>query len=200
MSFPPSRVPLDRGPFAPPALPGFLATAGLSATLPAQAGPRGFPVGACAPPTGLPVLLLSPSYVHATVNTPAETTGARVARFPVAGSLPRNTGGSASALIVSRPAQRSLHVVACTLAEPPSAVLFHRSASVRFVTSSNRSDCLPAGATVAGRGLHPQGNGAFPRRTVSHEFTGNYTSRTLQDNISIARPLRSRPSCTSTCI
>ena len=27
----------------------------------AQAGPRGFPVGACAPPTGLPVLLLSPS-------------------------------------------------------------------------------------------------------------------------------------------
>ena len=31
-----------------------LSTTSLSATLPAQAGPRGFPVGACAPPAGLP--------------------------------------------------------------------------------------------------------------------------------------------------
>ena len=31
-----------------------------STSRPAQAGPRGFPVGACAPPTGLPVLPLSP--------------------------------------------------------------------------------------------------------------------------------------------
>ena len=81
------------------------------------------------------MLLLSPSCVHATVNTPAEPTGARVARFPAAGSLPRFLGGSASALPFSRPAQRSLHVVACTLAEPPEAALFHRSASVRVVTS-----------------------------------------------------------------
>ena len=42
----------------------------------------------CTPPTGLPVLLRSPSCVHATVNAPAVPTGARVARFPVAGSLP----------------------------------------------------------------------------------------------------------------
>ena len=81
------------------------------------------------------MLLLSPSCVHATVHTPAEPTGARIARFPAAGSLPRFLGGSASALPFSRPAQRSLHVVACTLAEPPEAALFHRSASVRVVTS-----------------------------------------------------------------
>ena len=87
------------------------------------------------------MLLLSPSCMHATVNTPAELTGARVARFPATGSLPRFVGGSASALPFSRPAQRSLRVVACTLAEPPKAALFHRSASVRVVTSSNRSDC-----------------------------------------------------------
>ena len=60
------------------------------------------------PPAGLPVLPLSPSYPHAIANTPAETDGARVARFPSAGSLPRFLGGSASALPVSRPAQRSL--------------------------------------------------------------------------------------------
>ena len=47
-----------------------------------------------------------PSSAHATANTPAETVGARVARFSTAGSLPRFHGGSASALGVSRPAQR----------------------------------------------------------------------------------------------
>ena len=41
-------------------------------------------------------------------NTPAEPVGARVARFPTAGSLPRFNGGSASALCVSRPARRLL--------------------------------------------------------------------------------------------
>ena len=99
------------------------ATTDLSATLPAQAGPRGFPVGACAPPAGLPVLPLLPSYAHAAVTTPAETGGVRVARFPTAGCLPRILGGSASALLFSRPAQRSLLVAACALAEPPKATL-----------------------------------------------------------------------------
>ena len=43
-----------------------------------------------------------------TANTPAEPGGARVARFPTAGSLPRFNGGSASAVRVSRPA-RGVH-------------------------------------------------------------------------------------------
>ena len=64
---------------------------------------------ACAaPPAGLPVLRPIPSSTHATANTPAEPVGARVARFPTAGSLPRFNGGSASAVRVSRPARRSL--------------------------------------------------------------------------------------------
>ena len=64
-------------------------------------------------------MLLSLSCTHAAVNTPAEPIGARVARFPIAASLPRNNGGSASALPVSRPARRSLALrPACSLNRP----------------------------------------------------------------------------------
>ena len=54
------------------------------------------------------MLLFPSSSMRASANTPAETTGACVARFPVAGSLPRFNGGSASAASFSRPARRSL--------------------------------------------------------------------------------------------
>jgi len=46
--------------------------------------------------------------MHAIVTTPAERLGAPIALFPRRGSLPRNTGGSASASPFSRPARRSL--------------------------------------------------------------------------------------------
>ena len=46
--------------------------------------------------------------MRAAANTPADPVGALIARFPADGSLPRFTAGSASALPVSRPAQRSL--------------------------------------------------------------------------------------------
>ena len=49
------------------------------------------------PPAGLPVLRPSPPSTRAAATTPAEPVGARVARFPIAGSLPRIPGGSASA-------------------------------------------------------------------------------------------------------
>ncbi len=68
----------------------------------------GFRFGACTPPAGLPVLLFPSSSMRASANTPAETTGACVARFPVAASLPRYNGGSASAACFSRPARRLL--------------------------------------------------------------------------------------------
>ena len=81
-------------------------------------------------------------FTHAAASTPAEPVGARVARFPTAVSLPRIIGGSASALTVSRPAQRSLALrPACSL-NRPQAILLHRSASVQFVTSLHRSDCF----------------------------------------------------------
>ena len=54
------------------------------------------------------MLLPSPSSMRAAATTPAEPADARVARFPAGGSLPRQKGGSASALLVSGPAQRSL--------------------------------------------------------------------------------------------
>ena len=111
------------------------------------------------------LLLLSPSCVHATVNTPADPTGACVARFPAAGSLPRFDGGSASALRFSRPAQRSLRVVACTLAEPPKGGPFPSKCFGPCRYLLEPLQLLPAGATVAGRDLHPLGHSAFPRRT-----------------------------------
>ena len=62
--------------------------------------------------------------MRATAITPAEPAGARVVRFPADGSLPRETGGSASALSVSRPARRSLALRPAMVAEPPKAALF----------------------------------------------------------------------------
>ena len=121
--------------------------------------------------TGLPVLLLSPSYRPA-----AEPVGARVARFPTAVSLPRINGGSASALPVSRPAQRSLRVAACVLAESPSGDPSSSEcfSAIRYLPAPLR--LLPAGATVAGRDSHPLGHSAFPRRT-SISGQGRRTTR-----------------------
>ena len=70
---------------------------------------------------GLPVLLPFPASMRAAATTPAEPASARVARFPAGGSLPRYSGGSASASPVSRPARRSLRVAAHMVAEPPRA-------------------------------------------------------------------------------
>ncbi len=99
----------NRGPFPPPALPGFPGTTGLSATLTGPAWPsRAVGWRVHRQPAGLPVLRPSPSSTRAVATTPAEAVGARVARFPAAGSLPRVTSGSASASAVSGPARRSL--------------------------------------------------------------------------------------------
>ena len=164
-SHPPlSRLRHSRG-FPRPALPGVFGRTDLSATLTARPVPHGIPVGACTPPTGLPVLRPSPSCMRAAATTPAEPASALVARFPADGSLPRFTGGSASALPVSRPAQRSPKLrPACSLNRPwrPfSSECFRRG---RYLLRPLR--LLPAGATVAGRDSHPLRDGAFARRTV----------------------------------
>ena len=52
---------------------------------------------------------------------PRRSQPVRVARFPAGGSLPRYSGGSASAMPVSRPARRSLRVAAHMVAKPPKA-------------------------------------------------------------------------------
>ena len=107
----------------------------------------------------------TPSCMRAAANTPAEPASALVAHFPADGSLPRFTGGSASALPVSRPAQRSPKLrPACSLNRPwrPfSSECFRRR---RYLLRPLR--LLPAGATVAGRDSHPLRDGAFARRTA----------------------------------
>ena len=69
----------------------------------------------------------TPLGVHAVASTSAETTGlfrSRPLAVPVAGTLPRNPGGSASALTFSRPARRSLaSLPARSLSLPTSRLL-----------------------------------------------------------------------------
>ena len=122
---------------------------------------RGLPVSACAPPTGLPVLhplpcacMLSPvprrrrPYLFRCTPHWA---------VPVAGSRPRDIGGSASALTFSRPARRSLALRPARSLSRPTAALLHRSASVHFVTSTNRSDCYRLERTSSRAGLPSAG-------------------------------------------
>ena len=141
-----------------------LSVTSLSATPPAQAGPRGFPVGACAPPTGLPVLLLSPSSrmpppVPRRNRSVLSSLASRpLSAFPVltAGRLPHCPfRGLLSVHFALRPA--------CSL-NRPQAILLHRSASVQFVTSLHRSDCFRLER-------HPLGHSAFPRRTSTSGAT-----------------------------
>src|SRR5271169_2967986 len=108
---------LNQGPFPPPALPGFAGTAGLSATQAARPVPRGRPVEGHAPsPHGFPVLRSISVYRHAVVITPVARWAliargtAYSNRFPVPSGcgLPHPSARSASTLVVSRPAQRSL--------------------------------------------------------------------------------------------
>ena len=107
-----------------------------------------------------------PSSMRAAAITPAGLTGAFVARFPASGSLPRLTGGSAPALLVSRPAQRSLALrPAWSLGRPRRPVCSECFRPCRYPHHPLR--LLPAGATVAGRDSHPLRDGAFPRHTVS---------------------------------
>lgn len=113
---------------------------------------------------GLPVLQRSSSCVHALATTPAESTGACIARFPIDDSLPSFSGGSTSASNLSRPAQRSLtlglYARQVTSSDPLHRRLQPASLPPRLLR------LLPAGATVAGWDLHPLEDRAFARRTL----------------------------------
>ena len=94
---------------------------------------------ACQPPQGASRVAHNPSFTHAVAITPAEPLGALIVRFPNGGGLPRNSGGSASALPFSRPAQRSLHVTAYALAKSLTDPLHQKLRPVRYL--HGRSDC-----------------------------------------------------------
>ena len=80
----------NQGSFPPLPLPGICGSTSPSATLTTRPAPHGVPVGVCSPPPGLPVLPPFPSSMRAAATSPAQPTGALVARFPVGGSLPRS--------------------------------------------------------------------------------------------------------------
>ena len=159
----------NQGSFPPPALPGICGNTSPSATLPARPAPHGVPVGVCAPPTGLPVLLPSPSSMRAAATTPAEPADARVARFPAGGSLPRQKGGSASALLVSGPAQRSLAL------QP--AWSLSRPRRPRYIGVLQAMSLPPSPAPIATgwsdscrAGFAPARRRRFPRRTDDESY------------------------------
>ena len=102
---------------------------------------------------GLPVLRSISSYVHADANTPAERSGAFVTRFPGRDGLPRFDFGSASAIRVSRPAQRSLTFRPARSLSPQGTLFWKCFSPGRYLPEP--LPVLPAGATEAGWDSHP---------------------------------------------
>ena len=127
----------------------------------------GFRLVRATPPTGLPVLLPSPSSMRAAANTPAGPAGALVAHWPVAafpnvpaGRLPHSRFRG----LLSVHSRCGPHGRWITLGDP-----LHRSASNDVVTSIIRSDCYRLERQFAGRDSHPLRDGAFPRHTVRNQ-------------------------------
>ena len=115
------------------------------------------------PPQGASRVAHNPSFAHAVATTPAEPLGAYVVRFPNGGGLPRVSGGSASALPFSRPAQRSLLVTAYALAESLTDPFTSEASTDSLPPRPFR--LLPAGTTSAGWDSHPLGPRTFARHT-----------------------------------
>ena len=92
------------------------------------AAPRGFPY------------CTQPLFRTCRRHYPGGTVGCSTSfASPNGGGLPRNSGGSASALPLSRPAQRSLHVTACALAKSLTDPLHQKLRPIRYL--HGRSDC-----------------------------------------------------------
>jgi hypothetical protein len=101
--------------------------------------------------------------MHAIVNTPAESIGARFARFSIDDSLPRNLGGSASSITHFEACSTFTRVTACMIAKSLEEPSTPKASTASLPPPLLR--LLPAGATVAGRGSHPLEDSAFSRRT-----------------------------------
>ena len=154
-------------------------TSGGRCAMPAT--PRDFPCCAHLPPAGMPSPL------------PRRNHWVRLSFvLPSNGSLPRISGGSASALPFSRPAQRSLALrPACS--PSPIRTLYTRSFT-GFVTSTPFR-LLPAGTTVAGWDSHPLRDGAFSRRT---EISGLVVLMGVQTSTQSAVPTDGKMERTAT--
>ena len=147
---------------APPELPGFFATTGLSAADATEPDPRGLPVAvAAAVVVGFPCFMCIPS-IHAVVSTPVELQSAFVADFLCNAGLPRMSGGSASTSIVSRPHRAFTCVTACIFAGSPSDPFHRRLRRIRCLL--RRFDCYWA-SDPSQTGLSPATIHTHSRRT-----------------------------------
>ena len=109
--------------------------------------------------------LSGPFCLHAVANTPAGLMEPVRSYCPINIGLPSTHGGSAPALNVSGPAQRSPTVVtAYMLAKSPIATLYTGGFS-GFVASTAAPIATGRNESVPGRGFHPQWTSAFSRRT-----------------------------------
>jgi hypothetical protein len=101
------------------------------------------------------------AHLDARGNPPrsSNVTAISCGRFPLSSGcgLPHLCARSASTLVVSRPAQRSLAFTACRLAASPKRHILVEG-SDGFVTSTRRSDSYRLERPVAGWELHPLKN------------------------------------------
>src|SRR5258708_34050732 len=107
--FPHSTLVLNYGPFPPLAFPSFLGTTGLSVSPVRPAHPSPASGWSLHSTTHGASRVASVSLLYACCRQyPGGIVGCTLRSLPPDGSLPRFLGGSASALRLSRPAQRSL--------------------------------------------------------------------------------------------
>src|SRR5438132_10547936 len=113
--------------------------------------------------------------LHAVAITPAGLMELIRSYFSINVGLPQNHGGSAPALIVSRPAQRLLTLrPACSpsrLRDP----LHRRLRRLRFL--HRRSDCYRVERTSSRAGLSPAVNQRLSRRTRYRDFATTPATR-----------------------
>ena len=133
----------------------------------------------------------SPSSTRAAATTPAEPVGARVARFPTAGSLPRISGGSASASLRFEACTAFNVVAARVVAEPPKAVLWRRSASADVVASIVRSDCYRLERQLPG-GIRTRW-GMAPCHGAPRSYAKRFAVPVRARRQEFARPRRGHP-------
>jgi len=106
----------------------------------------------------------------------------------ISGGLPSIHGGSAPALHVLRPAQRSLYVTGCMLAKSPKRPPTPEAPTASFPPPRLR--LLPGGAKpVPGRDFHPQSTSAFSRRPLLERECYNNHSTIVPHSIMLSIPL-----------
>jgi hypothetical protein len=155
----------NRGPFPPPELPGFIGTTRLSAT----PDSRGLTLASCRlitqSPNGASRVASGPLCVHAIASTPARSMEPIRSYRPIDCGLPLKTGGSALALLVSRPAQRSLSLCPARLPSRHRDPLHRRLQRLRYLCRC--FDCYRVERTSSRAGLSP----AVDRRLfTAHSF------------------------------